>query len=123
MIETTEIAEGIYRLSLVGETDLIEAGLVMPGSYNLFVVAADQPALINTMMRRTFERLRARVADIIDPASLRYVVVSHHEADTDGAINDWLTIAPGAVPIATELCAMLSLRDLCDREVRTVADG
>lgn len=95
----------------------------MPASYNLFVIAADQPAIINTMMRRSFERLRARVAEIIDPGSLRYVVVPHHEADSDGAINDWLAVAPAAVPIATELCAVLSLRDLADREVRTVQDG
>lgn len=123
MIETTEIAEGIYRISMEGEADIVEAGLVLPGSYNMFVVAADQPALINTMMRRTFKRLRARVAEIIDPARLRYLVVSHHEADTDGAINDWLAVAPNAVPVATELCAVLSLRDLSDRDVRVVGDG
>ena len=123
MIETTEIAEGVYRISTVGEADLVEGGLVLPGSYNMFVVAGDQPALINTMMRRTFERLRPKVAEILDPASLRYLVVSHHEADTDGAINEWLGVAPRSVPVATGLCAVLSLRDLAEREVRVVDDN
>lgn len=122
MIGTTEIADGVYRISMVEESDVVEAGLVLPGSYNMFLVAAERPALINTMMRRTFERFRARVADLVDPGSLRYVVVSHHEADTDGAVNEWLTAAPEAVPVSTDLCAVLSLRDLSDREVRTVAD-
>jgi flavorubredoxin len=123
MIETTEIAEGIYRIAMVDEADLVAAGLVLPASYNLFVIAADEPALINTMMRRSFGRLRERVGAILDPARLRYVVVSHHEADTDGAINDWLDTASAAVPVATELCAVLSLRDLATREVRVVDDG
>ena len=123
MIGTTEIAEGVYRISMVEEPDVVAAGLVLPGSYNMFVVAGEQPALINTMMRRTFDRFRDRVAEILDPGSLRWIVVSHHEADTDGAINDWLRVAPGAVPVATELCAVLSLRDLADREVQVVDDG
>src|SRR5579864_5415346 len=108
---------------MVEEADIVAAGLVLPGSYNMFLVAADQPALINTMMRRTFDRFRARVAEVIDPGSLQYLVVSHHEGDTDGAINEWLHASPQAVPVATELCAVLSLRDLADREVRVVGDG
>jgi flavorubredoxin len=123
MFDTTELAPGIFRISMVGETDVVDAGLVLPGSYNMFVIAAQRPALINTMMRRTYERFRTRVAEILDPASIQYLVVSHHEADTDGAINDWLATAPSAVPLATELCAVLSLRDLADRDVQTVTDN
>lgn len=123
MIDTTEIADRVYRISVAGEADLTEAGLVLPASYNMFVIAADEPVLINTMMRRTFDRLRAKVAEILDPSSLRYLVVSHHEADTDGAINEWLREAPTSVPLATELCAVLSLRDFADRDVRVVGDG
>jgi flavorubredoxin len=123
MIGTTEVARGIYRISMVEEADIVEAGLVLPGSYNMFLIAADEPALINTMIRRTFDRFRAQVAEVVDPVSLRYLVVSHHEDDTDGAINEWLGVAPGAVPLATELCAILSLRDFADRTVRVVEDG
>lgn len=123
MITATEIAPGIHRLAMRDEADLVSAGLVLPASYNLFVIAADQPALINTMMRRSFDRLRQRVAEILDPSSLRYLVVPHHEGDSDGAINEWLQAAPQAVPVATELCAVLSLRDLAARDVRVVADG
>jgi flavorubredoxin len=123
VLETTEIADRVFRVSMVEEADVVQAGLVLPGSYNMFVIAADQPAIINTMMRRTFERFRGQVSAIVDPASLHYVVVSHHEGDTDGAINEWLAAAPDAVPVSTELCAVLSLRDLSDRPVRVVEDG
>jgi flavorubredoxin len=123
MLQTTEIADRIYRVSMVDEADIVEAGLVLPGSYNMFVVAAERPAIVNTMMRRTFVRFRKQVAELVDPSTLRYIVVSHHEADTDGAVNEWLREAPEAEPLATELCAVLSLRDLADRGVRVVADG
>ena len=120
MFSTTEVADRIYRISMFDEADVTAAGLVLPGSYNMFVIAADQPVLINTMMRRTFDRFLKHVSEVIDPSKLAYVVVEHQESDTLGAINDWLRLAPGAVPLSTELCAVLSLRDLSDREVRTV---
>ena len=120
MFSTTEIADRIYRISMFDEADVTAAGLVLPGSYNMFVVAADQPVLINTMMRRTFDRFLKHVSEVIDPSKLSYLVVEHQESDTLGAVNDWLRLAPGAIPVSTELCAVLSLRDLSDRDVRTV---
>jgi len=122
MFSTTEIADRIYRISMFDEADVAAAGLVLPGSYNMFVIASDEPALINTMMRKTFDRFHKHVSKIIDPSSLRYLVVSHQESDTLGAINEWLAVAPRAVPLSTELCAVLLLRDLSNRDVRTVGD-
>lgn len=122
MIEATEIARGIYRISLWDDPCL--AGISYPdSSYNMFLVAAEQPAIINTMFRRSFAKLRAKVAEIVDPASLRYVVVPHHEGDSSGAVNEWLAAAPAAVAVCSELCAVLSLRDLAEKEPLAVADG
>src|SRR5579884_3024274 len=120
MFTTTEIADRIYRISMFAQADLTAAGLVLPASYNMFVIDSEVPALINTMMRKTFDLFYKHVEQIIDPSTLRYLVVSHQESDTLGAVNQWLEVAPGAVPLSTELCAVLSLRDLSDREVRTV---
>jgi len=122
MIDSTEIARGIYRISLWDDPCL--AGISYPdSSYNMFLVAAEKPAIINTMFRRSFTKLRAKVAEIVDPASLRYVVVPHHEGDSSGAVNEWLAAAPVAVALCSELCAVLSLRDLADRPPQVVADG
>src|SRR5579884_376037 len=123
MFTTTEIADRIYRISMFDEDDVTAAGLVLPGSYNMFVIAAEVPALINTMMRKTFDRFYKHVEQIIDPSALRYLVVSHQESDTLGAVNQWLDVAPEAVPLSTELCAVLSLRDVAERDVRTVEHG
>lgn len=122
MINSTEIAVGIHRISLWDEEDL--AGILFPGaSYNLYLIAADRPAIVQTMFRRTFARIRAKAHEILDPASLRYIVVPHHEGDSSGAINEWLAAAPGAVAVCSELCAVLSLRDFADKAPMVVSDG
>jgi hypothetical protein len=55
MIDTTEIADWIFRISMWDEKDLVEAGIFWPGvSYNLFLVRDRKPALIQTMYRKTF---------------------------------------------------------------------
>lgn len=98
MISTTKVAQGIYRISMYNEEDL--SGLLVPGaSYNLFLIVDEKPAIINTMYRRTFKRFYAKVSEILDPASLRYIIVPHHEADSSGAVNEWLAAAPESVPV------------------------
>ena len=124
MIATTQIARGIYRVAFWDEPDLVSAGLLFPGTtINLFVIDADQPVLIQTGLRRTFGRVRDRVQAIVDPAKLRYLVIPHHEGDSSGAINLWLEVAPRAVPLCSDLCASLSLRDFSDKEPRVVGEG
>jgi len=121
VINSTEIAKGIHRISFYDEEDL--PGIIIPGvSYNLFLIGDRRPAIINTMYLRTFKRLRDKVREIVDPASLRYIIVPHHEGDSSGAINEWLKAAPAAVAICSELCAMLSLRDFAEKEPTVVRD-
>jgi flavorubredoxin len=124
MLDTTEIADGIFRISMWDEKDLIEAGIFWPGvSYNLFVVRDQKSAIVQTMYRKTFARLRERVAQVVDPAELSYIVVPHHEGDSSGAVNEWAGVAAKATILCSELCASLNLRDFSDRAPRVVSDG
>lgn len=103
MIDSTEIARGIYRISLWDDPCL--AGISYPdSSYNMFLVAAEKPAIINTMFRRSFTKLRAKVAEIVDPALHRYVVVPHHEGDSSGAVNEWLAAPEPCFPTICSRC-------------------
>src|SRR5438876_6467399 len=103
MIDTHEIATGIHRIALYDEPDM--ADMSPPGvTTNLFVVSATQPAIIQTLPRRTFRRVRDAVAEIVDPAALRYIAVPHHEADSSGALNEWLHAAPDATVLCSPMC-------------------
>jgi flavorubredoxin len=123
-IDVTEIAKGIFRVSMFDEQDLVEAGIIWPGaSMNLFVFQATRPAILQTMFRRSFERLRRRVGELVDVAGLGYVVVPHHEGDSSGGLNEWIAAAPRAEVLCSELCAALSLRDFSNRTPRVVGEG
>ena len=122
MIDRTEIAKGIHRISFWDEAEW--APISFPGaSYNLYLVAATKPVIVQTLFRRTFGRIRKAVDEISDARELAYIVVPHHEGDSSGAINEWLNVAPHAQTLCSELCAVLSLRDLADRELTIVKDG
>ena len=119
--ETTvhEIAAGIYRIS----TPVPPAA--MPGgfTFNQFLIVDDEPLLFHTGMRSLFPAVRAAVARVIDPATLRWVGFSHVEADECGALNELLAVAPHAEALCGKIAAMVSVNDVADRPPRALADG
>jgi len=118
-VESQEIAKDIHRVALVDEPDLGPPG----STTNLFVIAAESPAIIQTLPRKKYEIVLEAVAAIVDPARLRHIVVPHHEADSSGSLNRWLADAPRAEVLCSEMCAFLNLNDFSERPPVVVADG
>ncbi len=114
-----EIAEGIYRIN----TPLSEQ--VAPGgfSFNQYLILDEEPLLFHTGPRKLFPLVREAVASVIPVDHLRYVGLSHVEADECGSINEWLAAAPRAEPLCGQVAAMVSMGDLADRPPRALADG
>ena len=114
-----EIADGIYRIN----TPLSEQ--VVPGgfSFNQYLILDEEPLLFHTGPRKLFPLVREAVAAVIPVGRLRYVGLSHVEADECGSINEWLAAAPRAEPLCGQVAAMVSMGDLADRQPRAVADG
>lgn len=54
---------------------------------------------------------------------LRFIALSHFEADECGSLNEWLAAAPQSVPLCSEVAAMVSVNDVADRPARPMADG
>lgn len=115
MATVTEIAQDIYRIN-------IEA----PGSrvtYSFFVIKDDLPTLVETGMNRMFDESLEAVKQIIDPSTLRYVVVPHFEGDECGALNQFLGLAPNAQPVGSPVGAVTNLADFSIREPIAMEDG
>jgi len=112
-----EIADGIYRLST--PLPLIPGGF----SFNQYLVADEEPLLFHTGPRGLFPAVREAVARVLPPESLRWVAFGHVESDECGSLNDWLKVAPRAVPVCSRVAAMVSVTDLADRPPRALADG
>jgi flavorubredoxin len=112
-----EIADGIYRIST--------PSTVVPGgfTFNQFLIRDEEPLLFHTGLRGTFAAVKEAIGKVIPLSNLRYVAFSHVEADESGALNQFLAVAPQAVPVCSRTAAMVSVNDLADRPPRALADG
>src|SRR5262252_8696729 len=88
-----EIAEHIYRISTpVPANPALPAGF----TFNQFLIVDEEPLLFHTGLRGIFGFVREAVASVIPVDTLRWISFSHHEADENGSLEDWLTAAPRA---------------------------
>ncbi len=113
-----EVADGIYRINTPVEIE--GAGGF---SFNQYVIADDEPLLFHTGPRKMFPLVREAVASVLPVETLRYIGLSHVEADECGSLNEWLAAAPRSVPLCGSVAAMVSIGDLADRAPRALADG
>ena len=114
-----EIADGIYRINTPVPPSAIPGGF----SFNQYLVVDDEPLLFHTGPRRLFPLVSEAVAAVMPVARLRYVALSHVEADECGALNEFLALAPAAVPLCGSIAGMVSIGDLADRPPKPMADG
>jgi flavorubredoxin len=110
-----EIADRIYRISTLVP---VGPGLV----FNQFLIDGDEPVLFHTGFRHMYPDVSAAVSSIVPVSRLRWIGLSHFEADECGAMNEFLAAAPGAEIVHGEIGAMTSLNDLADRAPRVLAN-
>lgn len=73
--------------------------------------------------RRLFPLVVEATGNVLPVERLRWVALSHFEADECGALNDLLAVAPAAAPVCGRVAAMVSVDDVADRPARALADG
>ncbi|MDM0110285.1 MBL fold metallo-hydrolase [Variovorax sp. J22R24] len=113
-----EIASGIYRINT--PAPLPDGQLF---SFNQYLVVDDEPLLFHTGPRQLFPLVSEAIGCLMSIERLRYVGLSHVEADECGAMNLFLAAAPHAVPLCGQVAAMVSMGDLADRPPRAIGDG
>lgn len=101
MARVDAITDNLYRISSPpGE---------YPIGFNQFLIDDEQPTLIHTGFAHAFEEVRNAVAQVLDPARLRYVVLLHFEADECGGMGRFTAQAPGSELVCSTLSARLNL--------------
>ena len=113
-----EIATGVYR---------INTPVALPGdmafNFNQYLIVDDAPLLFHTGLRQLFPVVSEAIRAVMPLERLRYVGLSHFEADECGALNLLLAAAPNAQPVCSQIAAIVSLGDYADRGPRALADG
>ncbi len=114
-----EVADGIYRIN----TPVSLPGGAGAFSFNQYLVLDDAPLLFHTGQRQLFPLVSEAVRTLMPLEKLRYLGLSHFEADECGAINQFLAAAPHAVPVCSQVAAMIAIGDQADRAPHALADG
>ena len=114
-----EIADGIYRIFTPVPPEVMPGGF----SFNQYLIVDEKPLLYHTGPKKLYPAVSAAIARVLPLSSLRYIAFSHVESDECGALNDFLEVAPNAVPVCSQVAAMVSVNDLAIREAKPMADG
>jgi len=114
-----EVAAGIYRIN----TPVSIPGGPGQFNFNQYLITDEASLLFHAGPRRLFPFVREAVGRVIPVEQLRYIGVSHFEADECGSLNEWLALAPAAEALCSRIAAMVSLSDVADRAPRAMADG
>jgi flavorubredoxin len=113
-----EVADGIYRIHT--PLDLPDGSAF---SFNQYLVLDDEPLLFHTGPRGLFTLVSEAIGHVMPLQRLRWIGLSHFEADECGAMNLLLAAAPQAQPVCSQVAAMVSVTDTADRAPRALADG
>ncbi|MBU4371718.1 MAG: flavodoxin domain-containing protein [Proteobacteria bacterium] len=93
-------------------------------TYNAYLVVADKVALIDTVKAPFREEMMARIASVIDPGKIDYIVSNHSEMDHSGALPEVIAAVNPEKVFASAVGAK-TLKELfpIDREITAVKDG
>jgi len=112
-----EIVDGIYRINT-------PVKLPMGGfNFNQYLIVDDNPMLFHSGPRGLFPLVREAIMSVLPPERLKYIGFSHFEADECGSLNEFLAIAPEAIPVCGQVAALVSVNDVADRPAHALADG
>jgi anaerobic nitric oxide reductase flavorubredoxin len=109
---TTDLFEGMWPITHEGV------------SYNAYIVAGEQKALIDLAKGFKTDEFLDQVAEVTDPAMLDYVVINHMEPDHTGILRTLRRIAPQATILGTARTQdLLAAFFQISEGVRVVEDG
>jgi flavorubredoxin len=110
-----EIAPDVFRISMYPPG--------APVNFGCFLVRDEAPAMVETGLRGMYPLVHDAVRHLVDPTTLRYLVVPHFEMDECGSLNQFLAVAPHAEPVCSPVGAGVALPDFSERPPRVIGHG
>lgn len=116
MAHVTEIAPDLFRITTFVEPFNLQ--------FSQFLVRDDEPLLFHTGPRALFSEVKAAVASLIDPQTLRWVGFSHFESDECATLPEWQQLAPQSQAVCSVVGKLVSVDDcLALRPAKGMTDG
>ncbi|MCE5262812.1 MAG: flavodoxin domain-containing protein [Deltaproteobacteria bacterium] len=93
-------------------------------TYNAYLILADKITLVDTVKAPFRAEMMERIASVVDPAKIDYIVSNHSEMDHSGALPDVIrAVNPEKVFASTAGAKTLAELFPLDREITAVKDG
>jgi len=116
MAHVTEIAPNLFRITTFVEPFNLQ--------FSQFLVRDDEPLLFHTGPRALFSEVKAAVASLIDPQTLRWIGFSHFESDECATVPEWQRLAPHSEVVCSVVGKLVSVDDcLALRPAKGMTDG
>ena len=116
MAKITEIAPDLFRITTFVEPFNIQ--------FSQFLLRDDQPLLFHTGPRALLSEVKAAVASLIEPQTLRWIGFSHFESDECATVPEWQQLAPHSEVVCSVVGKMVSVDDcLALRPAKGMVDG
>ncbi len=101
MFRIDEIQKDIFRINYFDGKK--------PVGFSQFLIQDEMPALIHTGIWPEYEGIRGKIKEVLDPSTLRYIVIPHFEADECGGMDRFLAEAPEAKLVCSDVGAKVNL--------------
>ena len=98
MFKAREIKPGIFWVGALEWEERYIHGVTMPlgSTNNAYLIMDDNITLVDTCIHSHADELLERIADVVEPSRIDYVVSNHSEKDHAGSIRRVLEVAPNA---------------------------
>ena len=121
-----QIAEGIYWVGAIDWAIRDFHGYQTPrgSTYNAYLVLADKVTLIDTVKAAFKQEMLSRIASVVAPESISYIVSNHAELDHTGCLPEVIeAVRPEKVFASRAGVKALGAHFHSDREIVPVAEG
>jgi flavorubredoxin len=130
-----DVQKGAHRLAMTTQIDPVARNIHRisthvpegpPGgiTFNQFVVVGKETLLVHTGTPRLFPAIRAAVASVVDPTTVRWISSTNaSRPDEYGTVNEWLSLAPAAQVAHGRVGCFVCLADAASRPPRPLDDG
>jgi len=93
-------------------------------TYNAYLVLADKVALIDTVKPAFADEMMSRIASVVDPGTIQYVVSNHSEMDHSGSLPQTVAaVRPEQILASKQGAKALGRHFHMDSEITVVGDG
>ncbi len=126
-MKATEIKPDIYWMGAVDWSVRDFHGYITPhgSTYNNYLIDDEQITLVDAVKSDFAETAVKNIANVIDPAGIRNIVVNHIENDHAGALDRMVSLAPDATIYITERgkAGLERFFDISSWNIETVRTG